>query len=160
MSLVRNASFIIVKSSGVREEVSDVNKSMCKNIFFVRSRLCTSPLVRAPPQLTLFTLPATPSTPRHVGGINFESLRFFSLPTSAQKSVKHKSTFMFTFTLRTIYAVKEHYSQISCGCVIYPVDGVQSKCKRKCTLSCELVGRLKNLKRSRSKLYTAHTPGR
>ena len=29
-------------------------------------------------------------------------------------------------------AVKEHYFQISCGCVIYLVDGAQSKCKRKC----------------------------
>ena len=31
MSLVRNASFLIVKNSGVREEVSDVNKSLCTN---------------------------------------------------------------------------------------------------------------------------------
>ena len=27
---------------------------------------------------------------------------------------------------------KEHYSQISCSCGIYLVDGAQSKCKRKC----------------------------
>ena len=50
----RNASFLIVINSGVREEVSDVNKSLCKKILLVSSCLCTSPLVRAPPQLTLF----------------------------------------------------------------------------------------------------------
>ena len=59
-------------------------------------------------------------------------------------------------------AVKEHYSQNSCSCVIYLVDGAQSKCKRKfdlCfTLSCELVGILPNLKSW--KLSTAHMPGR
>ena len=40
---------------------------------------------------------------------NFERgrLRFCSLLTSSQKSVKHKSTFTFTFTLRTIYKVNE-----------------------------------------------------
>ena len=31
-----------------------------------------------------------------------------------------------------VKAVKEHYSQISCSCVIYLVHGAQSKCKRKC----------------------------
>ena len=38
---------------------------------------------------------------------NFErkSLRFCSLPTSSQESIKHKSTFTFIFTLRTIYKV-------------------------------------------------------
>ena len=36
---------------------------------------------------------------------NFQRLRFGSLPTSSQESVKHKSTFMFTFTLCTIYEV-------------------------------------------------------
>ena len=36
---------------------------------------------------------------------NFQHLRFGSLPTSSQESVKHKSTFTFTFTLRTIYKV-------------------------------------------------------
>ena len=60
--LPRNASVIIIKNSGVREEVSDVNKSLCNNIFLVSLRLCASPLVRAPPQLTLFTSPTTPST--------------------------------------------------------------------------------------------------
>ena len=38
---------------------------------------------------------------------NFERLRFCSLPTSSQESVKHKSTFSFTFTLRTIYEVND-----------------------------------------------------
>ena len=34
---------------------------------------------------------------------NSERLRFCGLPKSSQESVKHKSTFTFTFTLRTIY---------------------------------------------------------
>ena len=36
---------------------------------------------------------------------NFERLRFCSLLTSSQENVKQKSTFTFTFTLRTIYKV-------------------------------------------------------
>ena len=68
------------KNSGVREEVSDVNKSLCKNIFFVSSRLCTSPLVRAPPQLTLFTSPTTPSTPRHMRSRQFSTLDIWQSP--------------------------------------------------------------------------------
>ena len=58
----RNARFSIVKHSCVREELSDVNKSLCKNIFLVSLRLCTSPLVCAPPQLTLPPSPTTPLT--------------------------------------------------------------------------------------------------
>ena len=74
ISLVRNASFLIVKNSGVREEVSDVKKSLCKNILLVSLRLCTSAFVRAPPQLTLFTSPTTPSTSRHMHGRQFPTL--------------------------------------------------------------------------------------
>ena len=80
MSLVRNASFLIVKHSGVREKVSDVNKSLCKSIFLVSSRLCNSPLVRAPPQLTLFTSPTTPSMSRHMRGIQFTTLEISESP--------------------------------------------------------------------------------
>ena len=68
------------KNSGVREEVSDVNKSLCKNILLVRSRLCTSPLVCAPPQLTLFTSPTTPSMPQHVHGRQFPTLYIWQSP--------------------------------------------------------------------------------
>ena len=56
-----NASSLIVKYSCVREELSDLNKSLCKNIFMVIFFLCTSPLVLAPPQLTIFPSPTTPS---------------------------------------------------------------------------------------------------
>ena len=38
---------------------------------------------------------------------NFERLRFCSLLTSSQESVKQKSTFTFTFTFRTIYEVND-----------------------------------------------------
>ena len=68
------------KNSGIREEVSDVNKSLCEKILFVSSRLCTSPLVRAPPQLTLFTSPTTPSTPRHMRGRQFSTLEIWQSP--------------------------------------------------------------------------------
>ena len=56
--LVRIVSFLIVKNSCVREELTDVNL----------------PLVRAPPQLTLFTSSTTPSTPRHMRGRQFPTL--------------------------------------------------------------------------------------
>ena len=36
---------------------------------------------------------------------NFQRLRFGSIPTSSQESVKQKSTFTFTFKVRTIYEV-------------------------------------------------------
>ena len=78
-SLVRNASFLIVKS-GVREEVIGFNKSLCKNILLVSLRLCTSPLVCAPPLLTLFTSPTTPPTPRHVRGRQFPMLDIWQSP--------------------------------------------------------------------------------
>ena len=65
------------KNSGVREEVSDVNKSLCKNILLVSSRFCTSPLVRAPPQLTLFTSPTTPPTPRNMCGRQFPKVQIW-----------------------------------------------------------------------------------
>ena len=80
ISLVRNASFLIEKNSGVRKEVSDVNKSLCKNSFLVSSRLCTSPLVCAPPHLTLFSSPTTPSTPRHVRGRQCPTLEICQSP--------------------------------------------------------------------------------
>ena len=44
------------------------------------SRLCTSPFVRAPPQLTLFTSPTTPSTPRHMRGRQFPTLEILQSP--------------------------------------------------------------------------------
>ena len=44
------------------------------------SRLCTSPLVCAPPQLTLFTSPTTPSTPHHVHGRQFPRLDMWQSP--------------------------------------------------------------------------------
>ena len=65
MSLVRNASFLIVKNSCVKEELIDLslffrhnsNRSLCKNIFLVSSHSLPLPLVHAPPQLTLFPSP-------------------------------------------------------------------------------------------------------
>ena len=61
ISLVRIASFLIVKNSGVREELSylpfffrhNCNKSLWKNIFLVSLHSRTSSLVHVPPQLPL-----------------------------------------------------------------------------------------------------------
>ena len=118
--LPRNASFLILKNSCVREEVSDFNKSLCKNIFLVSSRLCTSPLVRASPQLTLSLHLQPLQCPVMCAVDNFWRLIFYnsqspdkftgnplivSLPTSSQESMKCKPTFTFTFTLRIIYEV-------------------------------------------------------
>ena len=68
------------KNSGVREEVSYLKKSLCKNILLVSSRLCTSSLVRAPPQLTLFISSTTPSTPRHMRGRQLPTLEIWQSP--------------------------------------------------------------------------------
>ena len=103
ISLVRNASFLIVKNSGVREEVSDVKESLCKNIFLVSLCLCNSPLVRVPPQLTLFTSPTTPSTPRHVHGRQFPTLDIWQSPNKF--TGKRKTQINVYVTLRTIYEV-------------------------------------------------------
>ena len=75
-SLVCKESFIIVKNSGVREELSDINKSLCKNILLMSSQLCISTLVRAPPQLIL-SLHLTPlQRPGMCAVENFQRLRF------------------------------------------------------------------------------------
>ena len=117
ISLVRNTSFLIIKNSGVREELSDV-------VFFLQTQMqqitleehifgeftpvhltfgsCTSPSA-------LFPSPITCAVDY------FQRLRFgnsqspdkftgkpkiFSHPKNSQESLKQKST--FTFTLRTI----------------------------------------------------------
>ena len=90
--LVHNASFLIVKNSGVREEFSyhwfyfshNCNKSLWKNILLVISHSCNSPLVCAPPQLPLFTSPNTPSTPRHVRGRQFPTLEIWQYSVTRQ----------------------------------------------------------------------------
>ena len=77
ISLVPNASFLIVKNSSGREEVSDVNKSLCRNIFLVSLCLCTSPLVRVPPQLNPPPFNYHPSNgPGMCAADNYQRLRF------------------------------------------------------------------------------------
>ena len=108
ISLVCNASFLIVKNSSVREELNDVNKSLCKKIVLVSSCLCTSPLVRAPPQLTIFPQPTTPSTAPACAQLiifNAWDLAIVGHPKSSRESVKRKLLVTFTFTFRTIYEV-------------------------------------------------------
>ena len=86
-----NASFLIVKKSCVRDELSDVKKSLFKNIFLESLHWRTSPLVLTPPQLTLPPSPTTPSTtPACVlyTIYNAWDLAIFSHPTSSQESLK------------------------------------------------------------------------
>ena len=106
------------KNSRVREELSyltfffrhNCNKSLCKNIYLVSLYSYTSLLVCATPQLTLLNSPNTclfddlqrlifdnSQSPEKFTGEH----KIFSHPTSSQESLKHKST--FTFTFRTIY---------------------------------------------------------
>ena len=67
MSLVRIASFLIVKNSCVREEIIDLpfflqtqlQQITVQEHILVRSHSRPLPLVRAPPQLTLFPSPTT-----------------------------------------------------------------------------------------------------
>ena len=108
--LARNASFMIVKICGVREELGDVKESLCKNILSVSSRLCTSYLVRAPPQLKLPPSPTTPWTAPECARSTISNAWDFSVvghPRISQESVKHKSSFTFTFTLLNIYEVND-----------------------------------------------------
>ena len=55
-------------------------KSLCKNILLVILCLCTSAFVCAPPQMTLFTSPTTPSTSRHMRGRKFSTLYIWQSP--------------------------------------------------------------------------------
>ena len=91
------------KNSGVREEVCDVNKSMCKNILFVSLRLCTSPLVCAPTQLTLFTSPTTPSTPRHMRGRQFLTLEIWQSPDKFTGKRRIQIYFYFYIYIRSLF---------------------------------------------------------
>ena len=106
ISLVRNASFLIVKNSGVREEVSDVNKSLCKNILSVSSRLCTSTLGLCTSPTDTFHFTYHPfNAPAYAPEKISNALYLAVSLTSSPKIVKQESTFTFKFTLRSIYEV-------------------------------------------------------
>ena len=79
MLCVRNVSFLIVKNSCFREEVSDVNKSLSKNILLVSYILSASAFVRAPPQLALFISPS-PLTPWQMCGRQIPTFDIFQSP--------------------------------------------------------------------------------
>ena len=105
VSLVCNTSFLIVKNSGVREDVSDV-KNYCARTS------CWWVLAWEPP-LWFMNLPNW-HFPFHLPPLrrpgicavdNSKRFRFGSLPTNSQERVKKESTFTLKFTLRTIYEV-------------------------------------------------------
>ena len=91
MVLVRNASFLIVKNSCVREELIDLtffsrhnfNRSLCKNIFLVSSHSRYLPLVRAHPQLTL---PPSPT--------NFRLCPFLSTSPSTEAPLERLTSWI------------------------------------------------------------------
>ena len=103
MSLLRIASFLIVKTV-----VSGKNSVMSKNhcartscwwFFACAPHIC---FVHLPNWHFSLHLPPL-QRPGMCTVDNFQRLRFVSLPTSSQEIVKHKSTFTFTFKVRTIY---------------------------------------------------------
>ena len=91
------------KKSGVRKEVSNVNKSLCKNIFLVSSRLCTLTLVYAPPQLTIPPSPTTPSTPRNVSGRKFPTLKICQSPNKFTGKRKTKIIVYLYIYMRSLF---------------------------------------------------------
>ena len=107
ISLVRNASFLIVKTV-VSGKNSVMSKNHCARTYFWWVYACAPHLwfVHLPNwHFSLHLLPLQRPGMRAV--YNFERLRFCSLPTSSQESVNYKSTFTFTFTLRTIYEIND-----------------------------------------------------
>ena len=93
------------KKSGFREGVSDVNKSMCKNILLVICA-CEHHLWFVHLPNWQFSLQPPPLQRPSICEVeNFQHLRFGSILTSSQERVKQKSMFTFTFTLCTIYEV-------------------------------------------------------
>ena len=105
ISLVRNASFLIVKLV-VSEKKSVMSTNHC-------SRISCWWVCAFAPHLWCVHLPnwhfsLQPSPLQRLGIFavdNFQRLVFGSLPTSSQERVKQKSTFRFIFALRTIYKV-------------------------------------------------------
>ena len=103
--LPRNASFLILKTV-VSGKKSVMSKNHCARTYFWWVRACATHLWFVHLPNWHFSLHLSPL--QHPGMCvvyNSKRLRFCSLPTSSQESVRHKSTFMFTFTLRTIYEV-------------------------------------------------------
>ena len=107
MSLVRNTSFLIVKTV-VSGKKSVMSTNHCVRTFFWRVRACATHFwfVHLPNLHLSLHLPPL-QRPSMCTVYNFERLIFFSLPTSSQESVKNKSIFTFKFILRTIYDVND-----------------------------------------------------
>ena len=105
ISLVRNASFLIVKTvvSG-KKSVMSTNHCVRTYCWWVRACAPHFWFVHLPNWHFLLHLPDL-QRPGIFVVDNSQRSRFGSLPTSSQESVKKELTFMFTFTLRTIYEV-------------------------------------------------------
>ena len=112
MSLVRNANFLIVKTV-VSGKKSVMPTNHCVRKYFWCVRACAPHLwfMHLPNwHFSLHLLPL--QRPGMCAVYNFERLIFCSLPTSSQESVKQKSTFTFTFTLRTIYEANDTATRV------------------------------------------------
>ena len=112
MSLVRNASFPIVKTV-VSGEKSVMSTKHCARTYFWWVCACAPHLWFVHLPNWHFSLHQPPfQRPGMCTVYNFERLIFCSLLTSSQESVKHKSTFTCTFTLRTIYEVYDTATRV------------------------------------------------
>ena len=105
ISLVHNASFIIVKTvvSG-KKSVMSTNHFARTSCWWVRACAPHLWFVQLPNWNFSLHLPPL-QRPGICAVENFQRLIFGSLLKSSQERVKQKSTFTFTFTLRTIYEV-------------------------------------------------------
>ena len=104
ISLVRIASFLIVKNSGEGKK-SVMSKNDCA---ITRVHACVPHLwfLHLPNLHFSLHLPLL-QRPGICAVDNFQRFRFGSLPTSSQERIKQESTFTFTFTLRTIYDISK-----------------------------------------------------
>ena len=107
MSLVCNVSFLIVKTI-VLGKKSVMSTNHCARTYFWWVSACEPHLWFVHLPYWHFSLHLPPlQRPGMCTVYNFECLKIFSHSASSQESIKHKSTFTFTFTLCTIYEVND-----------------------------------------------------
>ena len=105
ISLVRNASFLIVKTV-VSGKKSMMSKNHCARTYFWWVHACAPHLWFMHLPNWHFSLHLPPlQHPSMYTVDNFQRLIFGSLSTSSQESIKHKPMFTFTFKVCTIHEV-------------------------------------------------------
>ena len=111
--LPRNPSLLIVKNSGVREKLSDVNKSLCKNILLVSSPLCTPPLVSCTSPTD--TLPFTYQPfngPSMCAVDNFQRLIFSNSRSPDKFTGKRKTKIIFYVYIYILHHLRNQWHSL------------------------------------------------